>query len=735
MANFMVQVTSLSFSLESGDVGFEGNVDPIKDRIPRDSHVTQHRMSSVIEPFEVASLPLGLAEDGDSISRSPLSLRQRSEAERVFLSSHRPMTSLRPSSVAAISNALEFSSSHDLTPLSVITFKEEKSQRNIWLDNAGLMAMSLALCNIWRLPTFIYFNYSGEAFIAYIILMVFVGLPLFVLELSLGQFGQTGVIKLWRAVPFFKGIGVAQMIAGLYQASYIPTLITWAFQSGILGFGGWNGCESSSQNLTACLCQEPGSTDCSLYGVISEEEFCFASDVLYKYNGHINYKMLPMLAAVLILVALCISFGAKIMKIILTLSGVICAILLSVALALALSHPNNSQTNSNNTAQIGINLLAPTEPWGFGRGEVWYGAMVQVIFSLAIGFGTLPSLSSSTYFSRNTIRDGILIWLINILFAVLSVITTFAWIGISGLHAKDVVQPNAFIYFIYYNISNSLWAGLAFGLIFLSGLNSMLPLMYAIIQNLYENFPVLEQKRYQKLTYCLLFIAVWLINIPGLIPAGNEVVTMWDHYAAGGTVLTCLIIHLIGWLWVYGGKNLKRDFEFMINRSINSFWNVFWSYVTIIVLVIAELWGFLGVPLDGTTDCLYPIWMVATGWSFYLLALAVACAVAIKTVVHETEYELIKKLTNSMKADRHWGPIDPLLHFHWKRSIESPSGPVPYSMDTISRRLKVEDEQKIETDISLFDQNSMPKSHRASITMVRLPHYERHYDENGHTID
>jgi hypothetical protein len=42
--------------------------------------------------------------------------------------------------------------------------------------------------------------------------------------------------------------------------------------------------------------------------------------------------------------------------------------------------------------------------------------------------------------------------------------------------------------------------------------------MYAIIQNLYENFPVLEQKRYQKLTYCLLFIAVWLINIPGLIP-------------------------------------------------------------------------------------------------------------------------------------------------------------------------------------------------------------------------
>lgn len=203
---YKVQVTSLSFSLESGDnVAFEGNVDPRKNRISRNSRVTQQRTNSVIEvcflddcvplsysifhllvqPFEVASLPLGLAEDGDPLSRSPLSLHllQRSEAERVFLSAHRPLTSLRPSSVAAISDVPDFSSTTDLTPLSVVTFKEEKSQRNIWLDNASLMvgnlfitvpcsaklthnfyfqAMSLALCNIWRLPTFIYFNYSGK---------------------------------------------------------------------------------------------------------------------------------------------------------------------------------------------------------------------------------------------------------------------------------------------------------------------------------------------------------------------------------------------------------------------------------------------------------------------------------------------------------------------------------------------------------------------------------------------
>jgi hypothetical protein len=41
-------------------------------------------------------------------------------------------------------------------------------------------------------------------------------------------------------------------------------------------------------------------------------------------------------------------------------------------------------------------------------------------------------------------------------------------------------------------------------------------------------------------------------------------------------------------LLAIGGKNLKRDFEFMINRPITFFWNVSWSYVTIIVLLVSD---------------------------------------------------------------------------------------------------------------------------------------------------
>ena len=58
------------------------------------------------------------------------------------------------------------------------------------------------------------------------------------------------------------------------------------------------------------------------------------------------------------------------MKMIVTLCATVSVILLCIILALALSHLNNSLPNSNQTAKHGIQLLTPTEPWNFGRGEV-----------------------------------------------------------------------------------------------------------------------------------------------------------------------------------------------------------------------------------------------------------------------------------------------------------------------------------------------------------------------------
>ena len=48
-----------------------------------------------------------------------------------------------------------------------------------------------------------------------------------------------------------KGLGVAQLMMGMYQACYFPTLMTWAFQFGVIG---WNdSCPSTFDQNSTCL--------------------------------------------------------------------------------------------------------------------------------------------------------------------------------------------------------------------------------------------------------------------------------------------------------------------------------------------------------------------------------------------------------------------------------------------------------------------------------------------------
>ena len=69
--------------------------------------------------------------------------------------------------------------------------------------------------------------------IAYVILMTVVGLPLFVMELGLGQLARSGIVKVWRAAPIFKGaIRIIRTIrpikADLIHFDLIHVMQVWA---------------------------------------------------------------------------------------------------------------------------------------------------------------------------------------------------------------------------------------------------------------------------------------------------------------------------------------------------------------------------------------------------------------------------------------------------------------------------------------------------------------------------
>jgi len=62
-------------------------------------------------------------------------------------------------------------------------------------------------CSLLDMKEFCDGMYNAGAFlIPYLIFMVFLGLPLFYLELALGQYASVGSITVWRLCPLFKGI-------------------------------------------------------------------------------------------------------------------------------------------------------------------------------------------------------------------------------------------------------------------------------------------------------------------------------------------------------------------------------------------------------------------------------------------------------------------------------------------------------------------------------------------------
>lgn len=83
--------------------------------------------------------------------------------------------------------------------------------------------------NLWGNPCqFILFVSTGAFLIPYVIFMVIEGLPLFFLELSIGQRMRKSAIRCWQDVhPALFGIGVACLMVSLMLCLYYVVVIAW----------------------------------------------------------------------------------------------------------------------------------------------------------------------------------------------------------------------------------------------------------------------------------------------------------------------------------------------------------------------------------------------------------------------------------------------------------------------------------------------------------------------------
>ena len=85
----------------------------------------------------------------------------------------------------------------------------EDGDRETWGSNLdfllSIIGFAVDLANVWRFPYLCYKNGGGAFLIPYILMLTLGALPLFYMELILGQFHRQGPISVWRISPIFKG--------------------------------------------------------------------------------------------------------------------------------------------------------------------------------------------------------------------------------------------------------------------------------------------------------------------------------------------------------------------------------------------------------------------------------------------------------------------------------------------------------------------------------------------------
>uniref|UniRef100_A0AAY4BF14 Transporter n=1 Tax=Denticeps clupeoides TaxID=299321 RepID=A0AAY4BF14_9TELE len=468
-------------------------------------------------------------------------------------------------------------------------------QREKWASKLDFV-LSVAggfvgLGNVWRFPYLCYKNGGGAFLIPYFIFLFGGGLPVFFLEVALGQFTSEGGITCWEKLcPIFTGIGYASIVIVSLLNIYYIVILAWGLYYLLLCFQPqlpWAGC-SHSWNTDNCV-EDTARKNKSLWAAANSTTN-FTSPVTEFWDT-------------------------------------------------AVLRP--SQTYNNLILfYLYPDLTRLQDP------EVWIDAGTQIFFSYAICLGAMTSLGSYNKYKYNCYRDCLLLGCLNSGTSFVSGFAIFSVLGFmaqeQGVAIADVAESGPGLAFIAYPKAvtmmplPSFWAVLFFLMLLLLGLDSQFVEVEGQITSLVDLNPSLLRKGYRR----EIFIAVvclisYLLGLTMVTNGGMYVFQLFDYYAASGVCLLWVaFFECVAVAWVYGADNFYIAIEDMIGYRPNPWMKWSWMVTTPVLCVGCFVFSLVKYkPLTYNKAYQYPNWSVGVGWSLALVSMVcIPMVVVIKII-------------------------------------------------------------------------------------------------------
>uniref|UniRef100_UPI0034E057A0 Sodium-dependent dopamine transporter n=1 Tax=Homo sapiens TaxID=9606 RepID=UPI0034E057A0 len=491
----------------------------------------------------------------------------------------------------------------------------------------SVIGFAVDLANVWRFPYLCYKNGGGAFLVPYLLFMVIAGMPLFYMELALGQFNREGAAGVWKICPILKGVGFTVILISLYVGFFYNVIIAWALHYLFSSFTTelpWIHC-NNSWNSPNCSDAHPGdsSGDSSglndTFGTTPAAEY-FERGVLHLHQSHGIDDLGPprwQLTACLVLVYVLLYFslwkGVKTSGKVVWITATMPYVVLTALLLRGVTLPG---------AIDGIRAYLSVDFYRLCEASVWIDAATQVCFSLGVGFGVLIAFSSYNKFTNNCYRDAIVTTSINSLTSFSSGFVVFSFLGyMAQKHSVpigDVAKDGPGLIFIIYPEAiatlplSSAWAVVFFIMLLTLGIDSAMGGMESVITGLIDEFQLLH--RHRELFTLFIVLATFLLSLFCVTNGGIYVFTLLDHFAAGTSILFGVLIEAIGVAWFYGVGQFSDDIQQMTGQRPSLYWRLCWKLVSPCFLLFVVVVSIVTFRPPHYGAYIFPDWANALGW-------------------------------------------------------------------------------------------------------------------------
>ncbi|KAL0994308.1 hypothetical protein UPYG_G00120490 [Umbra pygmaea] len=488
----------------------------------------------------------------------------------------------------------------------------------------------VGLGNVWRFPYLCYRNGGGVFLIPYFIMLLFTGVPLFLMELSLGQYGAAGPITVWKCCPLLKGIGIGMLCVSILVCLYYNVIIAWTFF--YLG--------SSFQSPLPWSCDAPANAylcgNNTIGNNVSDKPLQSPSEVFWNERvlgvvnseglqdpGPVRWPLALCLLAAWIVIFLCMLKGIRSSGKVVYVTATFPYFVLIVLIIRGATLEGSLQ---------GVKFYL-TPDWGrLASAQVWNDAASQIFYSLGIGVGGLLSMASYNKFDNNVIRDCLVITIGNCStsffagFAIFSILGHMAWK--KGVPVGEVADTGPGLAFVAYPEALALlpgsvfWSILFFLMLFMLGIDTLFGNMEGITTAVLDEFPQLRSNmKLKSLFLGLLCFGFYLMGLLLITDGGIYWFTLIDSYATSFGLIIIALFMCIGISFFYGVNQFCQDILDMICHcppwcgKVLLYFKACWVCCTPFLLLFILTYIFIEMYNTSLRygDYLYPRWGKALG--------------------------------------------------------------------------------------------------------------------------